>query len=106
MRFKRYTHYRKSLSRENRTQQASNRYHIMIQDDIINELQYIPETKLRELYELIHSFRLRFNSENRNLAEQQALAGSLKEYTNGYIPTDQAIQQAWQAATDEKYHRS
>lgn len=78
----------------------------MIQDDIINELQYIPETKLKELYELIHSFRLRFNSESRKQAEQQSLAGCLKEYTNGYIPTDQAIQQAWQTATHEKHHGS
>ncbi len=66
----------------------------MIQDDIINELQYIPEAKLTELYELIHSFRLRFSSEGRLPEEQQALAGCLKDYTNGYIPTDQAKEQA------------
>ncbi|MDD2722992.1 MAG: hypothetical protein PHH59_03090 [Methylovulum sp.] len=78
----------------------------MIQDDIINELQYIPETQLSELYELIHAFRLKLNSESRRTAEQQTLAGCLKDYTNGYIPTDQAIQQAWQTATHEKYHRS
>jgi hypothetical protein len=35
----------------------------MIQDDIIKELQYIPETKLTELFDIIHSFRLRFNNE-------------------------------------------
>jgi len=35
----------------------------MIQDDIINELQYIPEAKLIELYDLIHYFRLGLNSE-------------------------------------------
>jgi hypothetical protein len=35
----------------------------MIQDDIINELQYIPESKLQALYELIHYFRLGINSE-------------------------------------------
>jgi hypothetical protein len=35
----------------------------MIQDDIINELQYIPEAKLIELYDLIHYFRLGINSE-------------------------------------------
>lgn len=78
----------------------------MIQDDIINELQYIPETKLNELFELIHSFRLRFNSGNQKPAEQQQLAGSLKEFAKGYIPTDRAIQQAWQTVLDEKYHRS
>lgn len=35
----------------------------MIQDDIINELQYIPENKLVALYDLIHSFRLRLARE-------------------------------------------
>jgi hypothetical protein len=35
----------------------------MIQDDIINELQYIPESKLTEIYEIIHSFRLKFSTE-------------------------------------------
>lgn len=35
----------------------------MIQDDIINELQYIPEAKLIELYDLIHYFRLGLSSE-------------------------------------------
>ncbi|MGZ8928567.1 MAG: hypothetical protein ACXW03_08935 [Methylobacter sp.] len=78
----------------------------MIQDDIINELKYIPETKLNELYELIHSFRLRFSSENRPSAEAQPLAGSLKEFSKGFIPTEQATQQAWTDAINEKYHRS
>jgi len=35
----------------------------MIQDDIIHELQYIPEAKLIELYDLIHYFRLGLNDE-------------------------------------------
>ncbi len=35
----------------------------MIQDDIINELQYIPEAKLIELYDLIHYFRLGLDNE-------------------------------------------
>jgi len=35
----------------------------MIQDDIINELKYIPEAKLIELYDLIHYFRLGLSSE-------------------------------------------
>jgi len=35
----------------------------MIKDDIIKELQYIPESKLQALYELIHYFRLGINSE-------------------------------------------
>ena len=78
----------------------------MIQDDIIKELQYIPETRLNELYELIHSFRLRFNSESRKPTEDPSLAGCLKSYSEGYIPTVQTVQQAWEAATNEKHHRS
>ncbi len=35
----------------------------MIRDDIINELQYIPEAKLLEVYDLIHYFRLGLNGE-------------------------------------------
>ena len=35
----------------------------MIQDDIINELKYIPEAKLIELYDIIHYFRLGLSSE-------------------------------------------
>jgi hypothetical protein len=30
----------------------------MVKDDIINELQYIPEAKLVVLYDLIHYYRL------------------------------------------------
>ena len=30
----------------------------MIQDNIINELNYIPESRLHELYQIVHSFRL------------------------------------------------
>ena len=39
------------------------RYDLMIQDDIISELKYIPEAKLFELYDLIHYFRLGLTSE-------------------------------------------
>jgi hypothetical protein len=35
----------------------------MIQDDIIHELQFIPEAKLFELYDFIHYFRLGLNAE-------------------------------------------
>lgn len=44
----------------------------MIQDDIINELQYIPEAKLVELYDLIHYFRLGLNSESSKKIDQEA----------------------------------
>ena len=43
----------------------------MIQDDIINELKYIPEAKLMELYDLIHYFRLGLNSEATNQSPQK-----------------------------------
>lgn len=43
----------------------------MIQDDIINELQYIPETKLVELYDLIHYFRLGLSSEAAKAPNQE-----------------------------------
>jgi len=69
----------------------------MIQDDIISELQYIPESKLTELYNLIHAFRLGINDE---------LAGCLSEYAPNYVPTEQAIQQTWQMVSGEKYYRS
>lgn len=43
----------------------------MIQDDIINELQYIPEAKLIELYDLIHYFRLGLSSESAKQSSQE-----------------------------------
>ena len=42
----------------------------MIHDDIINELQYITESKLIELYDLIHYFRLGINSETARQSSQ------------------------------------
>ena len=36
----------------------------MITDDIIHELQYIPENKLKELYHLIHYFRVGLMTES------------------------------------------
>lgn len=69
----------------------------MIQDDIINELQYIPESKLNELYLIVHSFRL---------GVEDNLAGCLNEYASRYIPTEQAVQQTWQMVSDEKCYRS
>ena len=43
----------------------------MIQDDIIHELQYIPEAKLIELYDLIHYFRLGLNNEAAKPSSQE-----------------------------------
>ena len=47
----------------------------MIQDDIINELKYIPEANLTELYNLIHSFRLKFaiNDDDLKIDKQACL---------------------------------
>jgi hypothetical protein len=88
------------------TNDTIKRTYIMIKDDIINELQYIPESRLTEIYDIVHYFRLKFNSETPKQGIQKNLAGCLQEYTNGYIPTDDAIQQAWEATVNEKYHRS
>jgi len=46
----------------------------MIRDDIISELQYIPESKLIELYDLIHYFRLGLNSESTKQSQEQDFA--------------------------------
>lgn len=43
----------------------------MIQDDIINELKYIPEAKLIELYDIIHYFRLGLSSETAKQSPQE-----------------------------------
>ena len=42
----------------------------MIQDAIMNELQYIPEAKLFELYDFIHYFRLGLNSEEKAVEDE------------------------------------
>lgn len=49
----------------------------MIQDDIINELKYIPEFKLIEIYDIIHSIRLKFGNETPTPIKQPNLAGCL-----------------------------
>jgi hypothetical protein len=59
----------------------------MIQDDIINELQYIPEAKLFELYDLIHYFRLGLSS------EKQAIDDDLKIDTEMCLKTLEKINQ-------------
>lgn len=42
----------------------------MIQDAIMSELQYIPEAKLFELYDIIHYFRLGLNSEKKYVEDE------------------------------------
>jgi hypothetical protein len=74
----------------------------MIQDDIINELQYIPEAKLIEVYEMIHSFRLKFSTEhrtnetnyvlqNKDLMQQIALSTQTHAQRAGYQPTTEEL---------------
>jgi hypothetical protein len=74
----------------------------MIQDDIINELQYIPESKLIEIYKIIHSFRLKFGTEpktnetdyvlqNKDLMQQIALSMQTHQQRAGYQPTTEEL---------------
>jgi len=65
----------------------------LLQQQIMMELADIPEDKLVVLYDLIHYFRLGLVSESNIQAVEPTLAGCLKNYSNGYIPTDQATQQ-------------
>jgi hypothetical protein len=56
----------------------------MIQDDIINELKYIPEANLTELYNLIHSFRLKFNQHDDDLKiDEQACLAAFEKIKQG-----------------------
>lgn len=43
----------------------------MIRDDIINELQYIPEARLADVFDFIHSFRLKLAKETEELSLQE-----------------------------------
>lgn len=62
----------------------------MIQDDIINELQNIPESKLAALYDLIHYFRLGIHSE---IAQQSTEDEDLKIDRNLCLSTLQKLKQ-------------
>ncbi len=62
----------------------------MIQDDIINELQYIPESKLKALYDLIHYFRLGVNIE---MEQQSTESEDVKIDKNLCLSTLQKIKQ-------------
>ncbi len=78
-----------------------------MQQRIMQELQSIPESKLAEIYDLIHYFRLGITSEQKaDNAQVNDMAASLEAYASSYIPTDEAKQQAWQTTIDEKYNRS
>lgn len=78
-----------------------------MQQRIMQELQSIPESKLAEIYDIIHYFRLGITNEQKAaIAQVDDMAASLETYASTYIPTDKARQQAWQATIDEKYHHS
>ncbi len=62
----------------------------MLKDAIINELQYIPESKLQALYDLIHYFRLGLNSE---IAQESNEDEDLKIDKDQCLRTLQTIQQ-------------
>ena len=47
----------------------------MLQEEILQELEHIPETKLAELYDIIHYFRLGLEQERRDNPTMQ-LAGA------------------------------
>jgi len=55
----------------------------MIQDDIINELKYIPEANLIELYDLVHSFRLKFNNDDNLKIDAQACLTAFEKIKKG-----------------------
>ncbi len=62
----------------------------MIRDAIINELQYIPESKLQALYDLIHYFRIGINSET---LQESTEDEDLKIDKNQCLKTLQKIKQ-------------
>lgn len=75
----------------------------MIQDDIINELQFLPEQQLQEVYAIIHALRLSLNNNCAVHAAPKTLAGCLQAFADAAITPEQAKQQAWDAAIHEKY---
>jgi hypothetical protein len=44
-----------------------------------------------------------FEEKLRKQAEDD-VAGSFSQYANGYIPTNQAVQKAWEDIVDDKYN--
>jgi hypothetical protein len=70
---------------------CTNEQDIMIQDDIIHELQFIPEAKLFELYDFIHYFRLGLNAEKVKIDKTMCLE-SLKKIQQGDLTGFSEIQ--------------
>ncbi|MBD2484225.1 hypothetical protein [Planktothrix sp. FACHB-1365] len=64
----------------------------MIIDQIIQELQNIPEDKLAEIYNIIQDFRLRLNSENSQPRIPGLLTGKLGDAFFEPLPEEELQQ--------------
>lgn len=64
----------------------------MLIEKIIQELQDIPEEKLPEVYNLIHDFRLRLNSENSQPRTPGLLIGKLGDAFFEPLPEEELQQ--------------
>jgi len=61
----------------------------MLQQQIMQEIQDIPDDKLAEIYDLIHYFRLGLNKENASERKPGLLEGSLSQYFFDDLPEDE-----------------
>lgn len=65
-----------------------------LQQQIIGELQYIPEDKLAEIYDLIHSFRLGLARENPAERQPGLLKGTVSN--SFFEPLPEKELRAWE----------
>ena len=61
----------------------------MLQQQIMQEIQDIPDDKLAEIYDLIHYFRLGLNKENASERKPGLLEGSLSQSFFDELPEDE-----------------
>ncbi len=61
----------------------------MLQQQIMHEIQDIPDDKLAEIYDLIHYFRLGLNKENASERKPGILKGSLSQSFFDELPEDE-----------------
>ncbi|MEL4893848.1 hypothetical protein [Crocosphaera sp. Alani8] len=61
----------------------------MLIDQIIEELQAIPEEKLEEIYDLIHYFRLGLKQENQQPRTPGLIKGKLSDSFFEPLPEDE-----------------
>jgi len=66
----------------------------MLQQQIMQEIQDIPDDKLAEIYDLIHYFRLGLNKENASERKPGILKGSLNQSFFDELPEDEL--KAWE----------